>query len=100
LYAANQESLAQIKKLYEKFNIKYNTDIVFESKLIQRISSYIVSILPNKQFKLLGQAVYEIGLDKPLSYIKSLKFYPREKMQGAEKIEAEIKKSIPDSFFN
>ncbi len=100
-FAASKTILQQIGELYkDNHNIHYNLDVVFETSGFQRISSYMIIITPNKQVKLLGQAVYEIMLDKPLYYLRNLKFYPRDKMQGIEKLEADIRKSIPDEYFN
>jgi hypothetical protein len=100
-YVSNETALKELSGAYKSndYKITYNNELLVENKNFQRINSFIVAILPNKKIKLLGQAVYEIGLDKPLFYVKNLKFYPRDGMQGVSKLEAEISQSIPKENF-
>lgn len=97
-YGSNPTALKELLDTYKNNNYKiiYNNELLVQNKNFQRINSFIVTILPNKKIKLLGQAVYEIGLDKPLFYVKNLKFYSRDGMQGVPKLEAEIRQSIPE----
>lgn len=99
---ANIEAVKQLITAYKgnNYKVRYNYEILLKEKDLERYSSYLVGILPNKKIKLLGQAVYEIKLDKLLPELSSLKFYPKEKIQGNLKIEAELQKSIPDDYFN
>ncbi|MBA4197142.1 MAG: hypothetical protein C0459_06260 [Chitinophaga sp.] len=96
--AAFEELFAAYKTL--NYNINYSCDFLVGDRNFERISSYLVTRLPGKKIKLIGQAVYEIGLDKPSFYIKNLKYYPAEKLQGRNNIELNLMKSLPDNFFH
>ena len=100
-YTSNSVALKQLLGAYQSttYKIRYSDELLIKNKDFQRTNSLIIAILPNKKIKLLGQAVYEIGLDKPLFYLKNLKFYPRDGMQGVSKLEAEIQQSIPSNYF-
>jgi len=37
--------------------------------------------------------VFEVAIDKPVIYVKSIKYYPREAMQGVEYLEKEMEKA-------
>jgi len=83
IFPSIQSSIAAFEELFAayktlNYNINYSCDFLVGDRNFERISSYLVTRLPGKKIKLIGQAVYEIGLDKPSFYLKNLKYYPAE----------------------
>lgn len=90
-YANELSFLNTAYKLCEN-ELLYNMEALVANKEFERYSSFLFS----KKKKIIGQVVYEIGVDKPLFYIRTMKYYPREKIQNVEKLEINILKTDPN----
>jgi hypothetical protein len=93
-YAQHPKEIAALQKLYKQNNGKllYTIQNVFENNQIERKSAMIAD-KDTAKIKLLGQFVFEVGIDKPGIYVRSIKYYPRESLQGIERIEKEMEEA-------
>ncbi len=94
-YVEAESVINKISKLYSTYNnIQYGFDIVFNSERIERVSSFIINLNENKVVKILGQAIWEIALDKPNFYIRTMKIVDRDKIQNIGSLEKKIQSSF------
>lgn len=93
-YAQYPKEIAALQKLYKQNGSKllYTLQDLFVNNLLERKSALIAANDTSK-IKLLGQFVFEVAIDKPVIYVKSIKYYPREAMQGVEYLEKEMEKA-------
>ncbi len=87
------QNAAAISKKYN--NIDYPSMILVKTDAFERRSSFFVQYINGKP-NILGQSVYEVGIDRPLLYIKAFQFYPREKLQNIQKIEQAMPPQLKD----
>lgn len=93
-YALYAKELAAWKKLYAENgkDLSFTIQELAATNIFER-KNLLVATDNNSKIKLLGQFVYEIGVDKPILYIRNVKYYPRESLQSVEWMEQEMEKA-------
>ncbi|UAY50786.1 hypothetical protein [Ferruginibacter albus] len=91
-YTQYKKEIEILQKIYKenKNKLGYPVQNYVTDKDFERDGAFIVKFSGSESISVLGQAVYEIGIDKPLYYLKTLKFYPRESLQHVDKIEEKL----------